>query len=288
MILPAITSPEAMCDAIRSAGIIPFFRGPVPGFSIEELTPPEHWFYSSDELGPWDWKIAAVQSGDIAYGKFLCGGKAAFATIEWYAHLRNWRLSLPEFRPDSAGVEVLRLAAEQGSVSSADIRHLLNLKKAAADAVSSRLMHQCRLVIGDIERVYRGPSLKYSGWQHCSFCTPEALFSADVAPVGEVAPPSGVRPSGVRPSGVCPSGSPHHPFGTVPPLSHRGCDVPQGEHLPDSPSPAPLLFGGFSPFSADDPLDVGCSPQESLAALLNHLRELLPSVSDAALMRLLR
>ena len=244
MILPAITSPEAMCDAIRSAGIIPFFRGPVPGFSIEELTPPEHWFASSDELGPWDWKIAAVQSGDIAYGKFLCGGKAAFATVEWYALLRNWRLSLPEFEPDAGGLSVLELAAKQGSVSSADIRHLLGLKKAAADGVSSRLMHQCRLLIGDIERVYRGPSLKYSGSQHCSFCTPEALFSADVAPVGE--------------------------------------------QLPDSPSPAPLLFGGFSPFSAEDPLDVGCSPQESLAALLNHLRELLPSVSDAALMRLLR
>lgn len=145
-----------MCDAIRSAGIIPFFRGPVPGFSIEELTPPEHWFASSDELGPWDWKIAAVQSGDIAYGKFLCGGKAAFATVEWYAHLRNWRLSLPEFEPDAGGRCVLELAAKQGSVSSADIRHLLGLKKAAADGVSSRLMHQCRLLIGDIERVYRG------------------------------------------------------------------------------------------------------------------------------------
>ena len=252
--VPAVTSPDAMCDAIRAAGIIPFFKGPVPGFSIEELTPPEHWFYSSDELGPWDWKIAAVQSGDIAYGKFLCGGKAAFATVEWYAHLRNWRLSLPEFRPDSAGVEVLRLAAEQGSVSSADIRHLLGLKKAAADGVSSRLMHQCRLLIGDIERVYRGPSLKYSGWQHCSFCTPEALFSADVAPGA---------------AGLAPS-------------------APAGEHLPDSPSSAPVLFGGFSPFSADDPLDVGCSPQESLAALLGHLREILPSVPDAALQQLLR
>ncbi len=243
--IPPVTSPDAMCDAIRAAGIVPFFKGPVPGFSIEELTPPEHWFYSSDELGPWDWKIAAVQSGDIAYGKFLCGGKAAFATVEWYAHLRNWRLSLPEFRPDSAGREVLRLTAEQGSVGSADIRRLLGLKKAAADGVSSRLMHQCRLLIGDIERVYRGPSLKYSGWQHYSFCTPEALFSADVAA--------------------------------------------SGEQFPDSPaSPSQLLFGGFSPFSADDPLDVGCSPQESLAALLDHLRKLLPSVSDAALMRLLR
>ena len=35
---------------------------------------------------------------------------------------------------------------------------------------------------------------------------------------------------GVPPSGVRPSGSPHHPFGTVPPLSNRGCYVPQGEY----------------------------------------------------------
>ena len=30
--------------------------------------------------------------------------------------------------------------------------------------------------------------------------------------------------------------SPHHPFGTVPPLSNRGCYVPQGEHLPGDDS----------------------------------------------------
>ena len=61
-----------------------------------------------------------------------------------------------------------------------------------------------------------------------------ADFGGDVAQPQEVAPPSGVRPSG----------SPHHPFGTVPPLSSgspesasslgcsRGCYVPQGEHHP--------------------------------------------------------
>ena len=47
------------------------------------------------------------------------------------------------------------------------------------------------------------------------------VYSGPVPAAGEVAPPSGVRPSG----------SPHHPFGTVPPLSNRGCYVPQGEHL---------------------------------------------------------
>ena len=34
----------------------------------------------------------------------------------------------------------------------------------------------CRLVTGDIQRVYRGPDLEYKGWQTASFCTPESLF----------------------------------------------------------------------------------------------------------------
>ena len=37
---------------------------------------------------------------------------------------------------------------------------------------------------------------------------------------------------GTPPSGVRPSGSPHHSFGAVPPLSNRGCYVPQGDVLP--------------------------------------------------------
>ncbi len=66
-----INSSERMIETIREVGIIPFFRSGVPLWSIEERTDPGFWFYSSDELGPWDWKIDAVQSGDIAYGKFL-------------------------------------------------------------------------------------------------------------------------------------------------------------------------------------------------------------------------
>ena len=37
---------------------------------------------------------------------------------------------------------------------------------------------------------------------------------------------------GIPPEGVRPSGSPHHPFGTVPPLSNRGCYVLRGGALP--------------------------------------------------------
>ena len=142
---------------------------------VEEHTPPEHWF-TDESMGPWDWKIHCVQSGDVAYGKFLWGGKAAFATVEVYRELMNWRRAQPKYQPTPDHRKVLEFVAENGSVSIAEVRKLLGVKKSAADAVIARLMQQTRLVTGDIRRVYRGADLHYAGWQRSSFCKPEALF----------------------------------------------------------------------------------------------------------------
>ena len=71
---------------------------------------------------------------------------------------------------------MLEYLDEHGSVSVPEVRELLGINKAGADAVLAKLQMQARLITGDITRVYRGPDLKYSGWQRSSFCTPEALF----------------------------------------------------------------------------------------------------------------
>lgn len=175
---PRVTSAEAMIDVVLEMGIVPFFENAIPGYSIEEMTPRENWFDTQENLSftPWDWKIACVQSGDIAYGKFLLGGKAAFATVEWYRELRNYRQSLPAFQPDKAQQQILDYLAENGSIGIKEVRGLLGIKKGQADALMTRLMMQCRVLTGDITRVYRGPDLQYNGWQVSSFCTPEAFF----------------------------------------------------------------------------------------------------------------
>lgn len=176
-----IQSPETMYEAIRKMGILPFFRNRIPGFSIQEMTLPGYWFDGDeDPLGPWDWKIDCIQSGDIAYGKFLCGGKACFATVEWYRELMNVRRAA--LQPDENGEAILRYLQENGTISIREVRFLLGVKKSAADAAISRLQHQCRVITGDITRVYRGPQLTYNGWQVSSFCTPEALFQQAEAP----------------------------------------------------------------------------------------------------------
>ena len=143
MYVPAVKDQEGMLRLIKKYRLIPFFVNPVPGFSVEEHTPSEFWF-TEEHLGPWDWKIDCVQSGDIAYGKFLYGGKAAFATVDVYREIINWRRSLPKYRPNAHQQKVLEYLDEHGSVSVPEVRELLGINKAGADA--------------------------------SSFCTPEALF----------------------------------------------------------------------------------------------------------------
>ena len=178
---PEVTGWESMLALIRELGIVPFFSNPIAGYSVEEHTPKDQWF-TDENLGPWDWKIECVRSGDIAYGKFLWSGKASFARADVYRELINWRRSLPKYSPTQDQQTVLDYLAEHGSVSVPEVRQLLGVKKSAADALLSKLQMQTRIVTGDIERVYRGPALTYNGWQRCSFCSPEALFEDEDFP----------------------------------------------------------------------------------------------------------
>ena len=172
---PVVRNQGSMLALIRAYRMIPFFSNPIEGYSIEDHTLPEFWF-TEDELGPWDWKIECIQNCDIAYGKFLWGGKASFAMVDVYRELMNWRRSLPKYRPTSDQQRILDYMQEHDAISVADVRQLLGIKKSAADAILARLQMQTRIVTGVISRVYRGAEQKYSGWQRSCFCSPESLF----------------------------------------------------------------------------------------------------------------
>ena len=172
-----VDSPEAMLRTIKDLGLVPFFENPVRGYSIEELTAEGCWFDDEEgELGPWDWKIDVIQTGDIAYGKFLVGGKASFATVDWYRELMGYRRSLDKCRPKGLDKEVYDAIAEAGTISPAELRKFFKLKKAQIDSILTRLEYDTLVVVGDITRVYRGANLHYNGWQRSSVCTPDALF----------------------------------------------------------------------------------------------------------------
>ena len=255
-----IDCPEQMIAAIRRFGIIPFFKGVVPGWSIEELTAEGCWFADSEEfggtLGPWDWKIECVREGDIAYGKFL-GGKAAFATVEYYRHLMNWRRSLPRYRmalaePFDARTKTdslmqvlspiaLRAIKDAGALEARELRLAcesaapqVEMRKSLMDNVLQFLQMGTWSVIGDFRRVYRGPELSYSGWQRASNTTPEALFGED---------------------------------------GREGEDVPRWAER-------------FMEDSAARTLDADCSPQESREVLIDNVLRLFPDASEVSLLKI--
>lgn len=245
---PTVVSAESMYEAILQQGIVPFFENAVPGYSIEEMTPPAYWFDGEEGgLGPWDWKIDCLRSGDIVYGKFLCGGKASFATVPWYRELRNYRQSLPKYQPAGSQLVILDYLSTHGSVTIREVRQLLGIKKSAADALMTKLQMQCRVVLGDMTRVYNGEDLSYKGWQVASFCRPEDLFGSG-ADMRDPSGPSVAVPAG--PSAVAPA---------------------------ESSVSAPAGFPAGFPFVAaieSSSLDTSHTPEESLEMLVSHLSEL--------------
>lgn len=276
-----IDSPEAMIEVVEKMGIIPFFKNPVTGWSIEEMTAPGCWWDTEGVLGPWDWKIEVVHAG-LAYGK-LFGDRAAFATEEWYRELMNYRRSLPKYRlalgerprakAKTKHEQLMRILAkpaldaikQAGSLESKQLRQVLSesitpaqvrslgasykslltpsVKKSISDTVLTYLQMGTWCLVGDIERVYRGPNLTYSGWQTSANTTPEEYW-------GDAA--------------------------CTPSSEGSAADVPSWAWRFDN-GPAVLTS------SVDK---VTCSPEESRLKIINHVHEMFPDASLEAIEKL--
>ena len=65
-----LRSSDDLIAAVEEYGFLPFFRNEIPGFSIEELCPPELWF-ADDVDGPWEWKGPVARSGKCLYDKLF-------------------------------------------------------------------------------------------------------------------------------------------------------------------------------------------------------------------------
>ncbi|MBQ7072140.1 MAG: hypothetical protein IJM89_02095 [Bacteroidales bacterium] len=245
-----VNSPETMIAVIRRYGILPLFKSSIPGWSIEDKTAPGCWFDTEGVLGPWDWKIEAVQQGDIAYGRFI-GGKAAFATVDWYRHLMNWRRSLPVYRMavggrykastksdrlnKSMGPVILDAIEKDGEIKAEGIHSLFpTVKKNTYDGVVRYLQMGTWVVVGDIERVYRGPNLTYSGWQRTSLTSPDQLF---------------------------------------------------GTERPETSAPAWAKLFEAQTGSGNDIID--CTPEESRQRIISHIQELTPEATTDKLIKLI-
>ncbi len=89
MRLPLINSADELEALVMEIGLLPLFRSRIPGFSVEDLTPPERWFVKDVE-GPWEWRETLANRGVIAYTKCF-NRKAGLVAPECYPDLVNYR-----------------------------------------------------------------------------------------------------------------------------------------------------------------------------------------------------
>ena len=178
--IPALDSPEAIADTVRRLGFLPFFKNPVPGFSIAEHTPPALWFSDTQE-GPWEWKGPVARSGCV-YGKFF-SGRAGFISRDWFPVFANYRRRGYDFDAlfddglaSHGDRQLYELLAQRGSMLSKELKGLAGAK--GFDGRITRLQMECYVVIADFEYQRDRQGRPY-GWGVARYAAPEALFGAE-------------------------------------------------------------------------------------------------------------
>ena len=154
--------------------MLPFFRGEVEDFSIEETISPDYWFPDGDEQeGVWEWKNDIIVDGDCAYGKFY-RSKACFVSMEWFPHLVNLRRSA--YQPTAAEQQMLEAVQQSGSLLSRELKKMFG--KRGFDSAITHLQMGCYLVSGGFEYNYTRDGRRY-GWSVARYCTPEDFFGPE-------------------------------------------------------------------------------------------------------------
>lgn len=185
MQIPTLRSPEDVRETVGRLGFLPFFRNEIPGYSIEEHTPPALWF--TEVPGPWEWKGELARDKDLVYGKFF-RGRAGFISRDWFPAFANYRRDGYDFdaRFDD-GLASLRdkrlydIAAERGSLSSKELKVLAGYGKGGEkgfDGRVTRLQMQSYLLISDFVYALDRCGREY-GWGIACYATPEHRFGED-------------------------------------------------------------------------------------------------------------
>lgn len=176
---------------IQTFGFLPFFSNEIPGFSLEDHTPPALWYNGSkdgrDDWPVWDWKGPIANSGACMYGK-LFRKKAGFVSKKWLSDFLNVRRNGLTF--DEACDEGLIFYKDKalydavhrfGSILTPHLKYECGYRKGGNtgfETVVTRLQMQTWLCISDF--VYRTDKTgREYGWGVALYTTPESLFGED-------------------------------------------------------------------------------------------------------------
>lgn len=182
-----IKTVDELKDYINRIGFLPFFKGTVEGFSLEEITASEDWWCGNPAKDPWEWRAIIAGEGNIAYGKFF-NNKAGFISKEWFPIFAAYRRDGYDF--DSRyedGLASLRQKKLMELLNIYDALPSYELKKLAGfskhgeknfEGTIASLQMQTYVVIRGFRRRLNKKNEKY-GWAVADYMLSEKLYGAD-------------------------------------------------------------------------------------------------------------
>ena len=183
MFLPEIRTREDIIRLVDELGFLPYFKGEIPGFSIEENIR-ALWGSEAEPEGPWEWKGPIIRESRCAYGKFY-RGKAMYISRDWFPDFANYRRDGYDYdaRVDDGLARhrdepIMTVLTQRGQLRSRELKALSCLSEESRrnfDGSLSFLQMQGYVTIADF--VYETDRLgRPYGWGLACYATPEAFF----------------------------------------------------------------------------------------------------------------
>lgn len=185
-------------------GMLPFFRNPIRGFSVEEMAAPGKLFGgNSGHEGCWEWKGPVIRNMTTAYGKFF-KRKAGFVSRELLPDFLNYRRAAYPLDSESLEARILYLIRENGGATSAELRKLIfgnggrrtsgdelvelqaaeKPRRQILESPLQRLQMAGRVLITDF--IYKVSARgEVYGWGEAVYSTPELWFEQPFDSIGD-------------------------------------------------------------------------------------------------------
>lgn len=186
MFLPEIRSKEDIVRLMDELGFLPYFRGEIRGFSIEENCR-RFWGTPEDPSCPWDWKGPIIREAGCAYGKYY-RGRALYISRDWFPDFANYRRDGYDYdaRVDDGKARhkdgrIMEVLTARSPLVSKELRSLACLSEESRkgfDASLVFLQMQGYVTVSDF--VYETDRHgKPFGWGLAQYATPEQRFGED-------------------------------------------------------------------------------------------------------------
>ena len=186
MFLPEIRSKEDIVRLVNELGFLPYFRGEIPGFSIEENC---RCFWGTPESPdcPWDWKGPIIREAGCAYGKYY-RGRALYISRDWFPDFANYRRDGYDYdaRVDDGKARhrdgrIMQVLSERSPLVSKELKALACLSEESRKSFDANLVFlqmQGYVTVSDF--IYQTDRKgKPFGWGLAKYATPEQRFGAE-------------------------------------------------------------------------------------------------------------